>query len=245
MSTDEVSVLADPLLTKYPGWVRETRDDGQYARCPKCGRLIKISKKSLTGVKYHQDTCGKRKRSDPTKTGNKDNQAECREALYQFVAHSGVPLCTVENEYFKHLLRCLNPHFEVPSRRDLVRQLRGRVANHVKIVQERLEGVSQISLSIDAWSRSSRSSFLCITAHFVKADKVNRQIVDFRRIQGRHTASNLAGELMDTITEAEIGDRICSVTSDAASVNIKMMKLIEHQPGSIIHVLRKETCRKS
>ncbi|KAF4751420.1 hypothetical protein FOZ62_026930, partial [Perkinsus olseni] len=217
MSTDEVSVLADPLLTKYPGWVRETRDDGQYARCPKCGRLIKISKKSLSGVKYHQDTCGKRKRSDPTKTGNKDNQAECREALYQFVAHSGVPLCTVENEYFKHLLRCLNPHFEAPSRRDLVRQLRGRVANHVKIVQERLEGVSQISLSIDAWSRSSRSSFLC------------------ERIQGRHTASNLAGELMDTITEAEIGDRICSVTSDAGSVNIKMMKLIEHQPGSIIH----------
>ncbi|KAF4747203.1 hypothetical protein FOZ62_013559, partial [Perkinsus olseni] len=33
------------------------------------------------------------------------------------------------------------------------------------------------------------------------------------RIQGRHTASNLAGELMDTITEAEIGDRICSVTT--------------------------------
>ncbi|KAF4725176.1 hypothetical protein FOZ63_022714, partial [Perkinsus olseni] len=81
------------------------------------------------------------------------------------------------------------------------------------------------------YSRSSRSSFLCITAHFVRADKVRRQIVDFRRIQGRHTASNLAGELMDTITETDIGDRVCSLTSDAASVDIKMMKLIEHQPG--------------
>ncbi|EER02405.1 hypothetical protein Pmar_PMAR000006, partial [Perkinsus marinus ATCC 50983] len=57
------------------------------------------------------------------------------------------------------------------------------------------------------------------------------------RIQGRHTASNLAGELMNTITETGIGDRVCSVTSDAASVNIKMMKLIEQKPGTIIHVL--------
>ncbi|EER02404.1 hypothetical protein Pmar_PMAR000005, partial [Perkinsus marinus ATCC 50983] len=107
MSTGEVSVVAidDPFLMKFPGWVREKSDDGEYARCPKCGRLIKISKKSSSGVKYHQKSCGKRKRSDPSKTGNKENQAECREALYQFVAHSGVPLCTVENEYFKRLLR--------------------------------------------------------------------------------------------------------------------------------------------
>ncbi|EER07731.1 hypothetical protein Pmar_PMAR029020 [Perkinsus marinus ATCC 50983] len=160
MSTGEVSVVAidDPFLMKFPGWVREKSDDGEYARCPKCGRLIKISKKSSSGVKYHQESCGKRKRSDPSKTGNKENQAE-------------------------------------KARRSLSNKPEYR-----RVVEKQ-----PFELSI--------------------------------RIQGRHTASNLAGELMNTITETGIGDRICSVTSDAASVNIKMMKLIEQEPGTIIHVL--------
>ncbi|EER06977.1 hypothetical protein Pmar_PMAR028880 [Perkinsus marinus ATCC 50983] len=68
----------------------------------------------------------------------------------------------------------------MPSRRELVRQLHERMSGHMAMVTG-------------------------IIGHFWKAGHLHRMIIDFCRIEGRHTGRNLANQIRSTIDEEEPG----------------------------------------
>ncbi|KAF4720448.1 hypothetical protein FOZ63_003515 [Perkinsus olseni] len=215
---------------RFPDW---DRHEGNKLKCPRCHKLIAVNKGSYSGVAKHEDSC-KKQHAEAKKTDNKLLQdfvkagvsAETEALLIEFVINSGSPLNLVDDKHFRKFVTALNRNYKPPSRRALSNRILSRMDNHFQAVKAWLREARSVNLTMDVWSRSSRSSFLSLMGHTIIENQLKAVVLDFRKLSGRHTAEAISAVVKDVVLQCGIVGRVRAITSDAAAVNVKAVKLL-------------------
>ncbi|KAF4649720.1 hypothetical protein FOL47_001789, partial [Perkinsus chesapeaki] len=233
----------DNLAVKYPDWEFV---EPEQARCPWCHKLIKMTKSSLTGVESHNRTCKVRKAQENgqaeapiMKDLREMGASACSlKTTLDLIVNAGLPLSIAEGTFFKRFVHSLCPTFVLPSRRALGREIRRRLQDHSQATADELRDILDLSLTIDIWSRSSRSSFISLTGHFVSEGSLRSKLIDFIELTGRHTGENIARHVHDALQASQCLLKVRAFTTDSASSNFRAMTVLKDvlHMGDFVHL---------
>ncbi|KAF4684816.1 hypothetical protein FOZ60_007304 [Perkinsus olseni] len=229
------------LEKHFPKWRRVDPMEGEgeevpMAECPRCFKKIKMNRGSLSGVRAHEKSCTVREAETEAEFERVSKQEGARtfslETLIELVVEAGLPLNVVENSAFQKFVKSLCVSFVMPSRRSLAREIKKKVHHHSQAITDELSSIPDIGITCDVWSRSSRSSFVGIVAHFYSdAEGLGRRLIDFVDLKGRHTGANIASCIYTSLEAAGCLGKIRSITTDSASSNFRAMDLLRTEYG--------------
>ena len=191
LSTSTTSVTS-PVVTKSSvATNRVSALSGQL-------RLQNVTKYPLTSSKSHTIT----------------------KAIAAYLATDMRPYSTVENEGFKHLIKTLDPRYDLPSRTHIATKVMPSLYSSVKSrVLNDVKNASSIALTTDGWTSRATQSYITITSHYVDNDFLMKSAtLQTRHLGVSHTGENLAEVLK--IASDEWGlkkDLPTAVTTDNAS----------------------------
>ncbi|CAM4895123.1 unnamed protein product [Rotaria socialis] len=142
------------------------------------------------------------------------------------IVRCNLPFKIVESAGFRDFMKECGFKFEPISAKKLKRDIIPSFANNVlKKIQETLNKVNHVTLTIDGWSDRRCRSFLGITCHFID-DKMIPQayLIDFVRLKSPHTGENIQQLTEDVLDEFEIKEKVFKIITDNASSMIKAYK---------------------
>ncbi|KAF0023384.1 hypothetical protein F2P81_024014 [Scophthalmus maximus] len=104
------------------------------------------------------------------------------------------PYSVVQNEGFKHMLKVLEPRYDIPSRTHFSEKIVPDLdEQEKKKVVDELSRASSVALTTDGWTSRGTESYVTITAHFITADWEMRSLVlQTRPLYESHTGTHLA-----------------------------------------------------
>lgn len=136
------------------------------------------------------------------------------------------PFTVVEDEGFKNFVQELNPNYSLPNRRTISSSWIPAAYEECKRnVLNKLKNIKKVCLTTDCWSSSAQDSYLALTAHFIDIEyKFQSVLLDCCRIEGSHTATNLAANIKEITERFSLSDKILVVISDNDSKIVKAVK---------------------
>jgi hypothetical protein len=158
-----------------------------------------------------------------------------KELITELIVKCGLSLRTVESPAFRRYQEFLDPAAPIFSRQTITRELRimflkGRERLHQRLEAQVLSG-GFISLTLDIWSSCVRQDYMGITAHFLTKDlQLESGLLDFVPMAEGHTGREQCTVLVEVLMEYNLLHRVLSITTDNASCNDKLMRLLStHQ----------------
>lgn len=161
--------------------------------------------------------------------------------LVKMIVKDLQPLSVVEDRGFRQFAQGLNPHYELPSRRELARtHLPTLYEEEKRRVQEELGKVKYVALTTDIWTSRQTRGFLTVTAHYISSEWIMKsEVLETARMKKDHTAENIAEELKRVMSAWEIGNKVCCIVTDnganIVSAVTKVMQ-VRHLP-CFVHTL--------
>ncbi|PLW31889.1 hypothetical protein PCANC_22752 [Puccinia coronata f. sp. avenae] len=202
------------------------------ANCRHC--QINMSAKSSCGTMHlwrHLERCGPFKTSSQqtliqsSATNTSDtlwmfSQKASRELLTKLIIADERPFTSVEHPIFKQLIASLQPKFKLHGRTTLKKDVMDMHQEMKSTVSREIAEANRISLTTDLWTSSNQTPFMVISAHFISADwTLNKRIISFKMLPPPHTGLAIADQLLASIMEWKILDKVMSITVDNASSN--------------------------
>uniref|UniRef100_A0A8C9WTI1 HAT C-terminal dimerisation domain-containing protein n=1 Tax=Sander lucioperca TaxID=283035 RepID=A0A8C9WTI1_SANLU len=188
---------------------------------------------SLTGVKTKAPL-----------VAQSDRAKAITNAIGVFIGADMRPYLVVQNEGFKHMLKVLEPRYDIPSRTHFSEKIVPDLYEQEKkkIVDE-LSRASSVALTTDGWTSRGTESYVTITAHFITADWEMRSLVlQTHPLYKSHTSTHLAQVLTQAVEEWKIKRPSTSnipVTTDNAKNQINAVNEagLGPQIGCFAHVV--------
>lgn len=129
------------------------------------------------------------------------------------------PLKIVEDRGFIQFCNALNPSYTLPSRKTIGKKVNEMYEREAASLKERLTEVSSVCLTTDCWTSRVTTSFMAITCHFIENWHMSSCLLDCFEFSERHTAENLANELLRVAAEWGLEKKVvCCLTDNAANV---------------------------
>uniref|UniRef100_A0A3Q3FCW9 BED-type domain-containing protein n=1 Tax=Labrus bergylta TaxID=56723 RepID=A0A3Q3FCW9_9LABR len=145
--------------------------------------------------------------------------------LAKMIALDLQPFSIVEDKGFRQYTKDLNPNYVLPSRKTLsnssIPELYRRT--HEK-VQERVDKAEAMCLTTDCWTSRTTTSFMSVTCHFISDFKNVSVLLDCFEMSDRHTADNLAEQLLRVAREWNIVHKVVACVSDNAANVVKAIQ---------------------
>ena len=166
---------------------------------------------------------------------------EITRMLAEFVARDLRPVALTEGKGFLQFVRTLEPGYQMPSRKTLMKELHVMQGEVQASVASGLEKSKFVSLTTDFWTSLANDSYLGVTVHLVTSDwELKSCVLQTREVKERHTAVNVAGELRSVAGEWKIADKIVATTTDNAPnmVNAVASVLEWTHIGCLAHTLQ-------
>ncbi len=192
---------------QYEECLKEIEDEKRSKRskteCPKQLTL----KKTLDKATFY--------RKESTKRKNIDN------ALIEMIVTDLQPTSVVEDNGFQKFVSVLDPRYELPSRRTVVRSLLLEKYTSVKqTLKIELDNSMTIALTTDLWTSRQTQSYCCITAHYISGNgKLKSALLETFEFNESHTAENIATHLKTVASNWEIDSKVvCVVTNNASNM---------------------------
>jgi hypothetical protein len=116
-------------------------------------------------------------------------------ALALFLVRSMQPLSLIEDEHFRTFIKVIDPRITLPCRSTLTKtilpELSGEAKN--KLLVE-LSQTNNIALTADCWTSRTMASYITVTAHYIKDEKVKMtsRVLATNIVEVNHTSVNLA-----------------------------------------------------
>ena len=116
-------------------------------------------------------------------------------ALALFLVRSMQPLSLVGDEHFRTFIKVIDPRITLPCRSTLTKtiltELYGEAKN--KLLVE-LSQTNNIALTADCWTSRTMASYITVTAHYIKDEKVKMtsRVLATNIVEVNHTSENLA-----------------------------------------------------
>lgn len=134
---------------------------------------------------------------------NSSNAMKIHRAIGEMIAIDNEPISTVHNEGFRRLLACLEPRYEIPSRKFFIVNILPTIYEELKEkIQNAISAkkLLKISFTTDIWTCShNNESFISWTAHWINEDfKFVDALLNVTHFPGSHTGERI-GELLNSL----------------------------------------------
>ncbi|KAF0022157.1 hypothetical protein F2P81_025589 [Scophthalmus maximus] len=123
-----------------------------------------------------------------------------------FIGADMRPYLVVQNEGFKHMLKVLEPRYDIPWRTHFSEKIVPDLyEQEKKKVVDELSGASSVALTTDGWTSRGTESYVTITAHFITADwEMRSPVLQTRPLYESPTGTHLAQVLTQAVEEWKI-----------------------------------------
>ena len=122
------------------------------------------------------------------------------------IAIDSQPISVVEDPRFISFVKCLEPHYKMPSRKHVIDTVLPTIINGVKAERTKTfhtpeMDVKQYSFTTDIWSTNvSHRSLLSLTAHWVSNSfEKSSTVVHVNALKGSHTGSYICETVNDVL----------------------------------------------
>lgn len=156
----------------------------------------------------------------------------------EYYASCAQPFSMVESPGFKYFMSVVAPHFHQISRTTIQRDTLSQYKKHKLIVHEELQcAPGRISFTTDNWrSEHTGDEFMCITAHWIDRQwKLQKRIIKFGALSPSLDGASLADEVLLSLGDWKISEKVFCFTVDNASYNDTMISSLKR------HLLRKNS----
>ena len=154
------------------------------------------------------------------------------------------PVRIVEGEGMKALLQFLEPGYEPPSRKHLMKLLHDEYERALPILKKKLSDACGVALTSDVWTSNKMEAYISVTCHFISSQWVMKGcVLKTKFFPERHTGQNISdsiqeivkdfgidvtkvmGVVHDTCANAELAGRLMFDLNGWASVQCAAHKL--------------------
>lgn len=115
----------------------------------------------------------------------------------------------------------MQPLYSIPSRKLLTTKLLPQeynvISSKLKLI---LENVNDLSITTDMWISDCNKSYLTVTCHFIRNNRLHSPVLATREVKESHTGLNIATALSHIFNEWAIANKIVTIVSDNGT-NIK------------------------
>lgn len=128
------------------------------------------------------------------------------------------PFTIVEDEGFRELLEEFDPAYKLPSRKTLCNRLLPQTYDEVvQKVKNLLENSEYLTITTDTWTSTAVENYLAITVHYLNDEwKLISILLDCCHFPDQHTAENLRNQLLNTLQEWNISEKVHTAVTDNA-----------------------------
>lgn len=147
----------------------------------------------------------------------KNEQSHITTNLVDWIAVNLQPFKVVEQVEFKKLVHSLDSRYVIPCRKTIKNDVIIRFTDCKKDIYTYLNSfTSKIALTTDIWTCSiTRQSYLGITIHFITNFwEMKKCLIDIVLLQDSHSSSLIVNQILSTLEEFNINDRVISLTTD-------------------------------
>ena len=150
---------------------------------------------------------------------------EITKAIAEFIARDMRPVAVVEGDGFLQMMHTLEPAYQVPSRRTVMKYLTDMQDKIKASLLQEMDRMEFVSLTTDFWTSKAVDSYLGITAHFVTPDwKLESRVLQTAQMEEQHTAPNVADELEKAVEEWRLTNKLVATTTDNGRNIVKAVK---------------------
>lgn len=141
------------------------------------------------------------------------------ELLALMIVTSGHSFSTVENEHLRELVNYLlslaSLRIQMPSRKLIASTVHQLASEKKKLAINKLSKASNISVTVDGWTSTKQHiGYIGATAHFFDRFQLDSLSLGVRKIEGPHTASNVADTIKKILCDYNIFQKVKSMVGD-------------------------------
>jgi len=115
-----------------------------------------------------------------------------------------------------------NPISSKKLKNDVIEIFTGKMN---QLIQDTLNGVKFVTLTVDAWLDRRSRSFIGVTCHFINHNfDAQALLIDFVRFKSPHTGENINRITESTLDRYDIKEKVYKIVTDNASTMIKAYK---------------------
>ena len=127
---------------------------------------------------------------------------EITKHIVEFVAKDMRPVALIEGIGFQNLVATLEPSYQIPSRKHIMKVLHSTYDEVKACIKTELNGVESVALTTDHSTSRAVDSFLGLTVHFITQEwELMTRVLQTREVRDRHTAANIANDLQTIVEE--------------------------------------------
>lgn len=153
-------------------------------------------------------------------------------ALAYSIAVDMLPYSIVEKQGFQHFVRCLQPGYEMPSRKTITEKYVPELYLETKNTLEGfINQAKYVSLSTDCWTSVANMPYIGITAHFIDENWILRSCcLACRKMTEDHTGENIRDMINEILIEWKINlENVVACTTDYGSNMVSAINLSTFQ----------------
>lgn len=222
---DEKSVLCR-ICSHKVGFSGNTTNLGQHLQKwhPEVltgeGSEAKTSKQQLT-----LEACSVRPISK-LPSGSKRAQDITRK-IAEFIARDMRPVSSIEGVGFVNLIATLDPTYQVPSRKHVMKVLHEMRDDVTARLQAELGSAESVAVTTDHWTSHAMDSYLGVTVHFITGDwELVTRVLQVAEVRESHTAVNVAHDLQAVVEKWELESKVAGCTTDNARNMVAALALL-------------------
>ncbi|KAK0151805.1 Zinc finger BED domain-containing protein 1 [Merluccius polli] len=199
-------------------------------RCKHCDAVYKYNT-TTTPMLYHLNhahptlIAGSSSSSQPTITSvlarrSCDSQRadKITKGICKFIQTDMLPISIVEGEGFGNLMNIMEPAYNIPSRRTVIRLIEMQYEERKEELFKSLATAESVALTTDCWTALTAESYITITCHYIGDDwEMNSAVLLTESLPGRHTADCLAEKLNGAVEHWRIEGRVIACVHDNAA----------------------------
>ncbi|KAI4465796.1 dna replication-related element factor isoform a [Holotrichia oblita] len=149
------------------------------------------------------------------------------EEFLTLVETAALPLSIVEDQGFKDFVTALNPNYVIPSKKTI----KNNILNIYEILknntQMTLEGLQNVTLTIDVWSSNANENYLSVTAHYISDDyTLTNYVIETVKLSDRHSPQHIAETLKNIIHNWKIN--VLVIVTDGSTKMVSTIALLEN-----------------
>ncbi|CAF2117099.1 unnamed protein product [Rotaria magnacalcarata] len=203
-------------------------NDNQTAKCKICSIILKTTNWSTTGLRKHMEQVHKIPMVKSTSTTAKSTiSTSFKSELHNLVVNAIIQDSRSFDDFRRpgmtNFLKKAIPGYVPPHRATVARRLKRLNVLHHRRLQEDIQHIKKISITLDFWSDRTMKSFLCITGHYCtyEFDYVST-ILSFNAFYDRHQGVRIAKIVKEKLNELNAFQKLQCLTTDGARNMVTM-----------------------
>jgi hypothetical protein len=185
--------------------IHHSREFREFQLCSEQVKRRKIEGTTPAQPTLHQPTLGGYQALNKSFSKDNPKQAAITQSIAKMICCDLQPLDIVNNSGFRTVLETAEPRYVIPTRKSLTYTVIPGLYDevHTKVTAKfKSDGVRGIAITTDAWTSRTNQSYISYTGHCIDDNfNLNEYCLRVVNFDDRHTAKNLADNILDIIKE--------------------------------------------